>query len=317
MTSAYEIPSWKTEMKELAPNVYGYFQAKGSWFVGNTGLIVGKEYAVVVDSLATFGMNQDFIKEIRKITDKPIRFLINTHHHGDHIWGNHFFPGAAILCQTRCREESIKTGIADPKVLAAAFPGIDFQGIRLTPANVTFEKKMTLYMDEREIQLIYCQPAHTVGDILVNLPQDKILFCGDLLFYYSTPLCLQGSFSGWMETLKTMSDLDPRIYVPGHGPACDQSGLRECLEYLRLVSDEGRKLFESGMDAFDAAQKIHLGNFRKWANWERIAGNLDRLFREFRGEQPDSAVDIPVLRGWMNKLAASGDEVPDLIFLRA
>ena len=306
MATSYEIPTWKTEMKELAPNVYAYFQAKGTWFLSNAGLIVGKEYAVVVDSLTTVGMNQAFIREIRKVTDKPLRFLINTHHHGDHVWGNHLFAGATILCQTRCREEAIKTGIMDPKLLAAAFPGLDFQGIRLTPAHITFEKKLTLYVDEREIQLIYFQPAHTVGDILVYLPQEKILFCGDLLFLYSTPLCLQGSYAGWMESLQAMADLNPRIYVPGHGPQCDQGGLQECREYLRLVYDEGRKLLESGMGIFDAAQKIHLGRFKKWGNWERIAGNLDRLSREFKGEQPNTEVDTPLLVGWMRKLAASG-----------
>jgi cyclase len=109
-----------------------------------------------------------------------------------------------------------------------------------------------------------------------------------------------------MEIMQAMADLNPRIYVPGHGPHCDQSGLQECREYLRLVYDEGRKLFESGMGVFDTAQKIHLGRFKKWGNWERIAGNVDRLFREFKGEQPNTEVDIPLLIGWMNKLAASG-----------
>ena len=85
MSAEYTVPSWESGVKQLAPNVYAYIQAKATWYWSNAGFIVGKDYVVVVDSLATVGLTQKFRDEIRKVTDKPIRYLINTHHHGDHL----------------------------------------------------------------------------------------------------------------------------------------------------------------------------------------------------------------------------------------
>lgn len=306
MSMSYEIPTWKTEMRELAPDVYAYFQAKGSWFLNNAGLIVGKEYAIAVDSLATVGLTRTLIDEMKKVTDKPIRFLVNTHHHGDHIWGNHLFTEAAIICHTRCREEALKSGIMDPDMLALVFPEFDFHGIQLTPPHITLEKGLTLHIDDREVQLIYFKPGHTVGDIIVYLPREKIVFAGDLLFLYSTPLAFEGSFAGWIESMDAMADLDARSYVPGHGPLCGKEGLQECREYLTLIYNEARQRFDAGMSTSDAARDINLGRFKKWANWERIIANLERLYREFRGEEPTSEIDLAALIGQMNELAASG-----------
>lgn len=306
MSTAYGVPSWETEMKQLASNVYAYVQAGGSWFRSNAGLIVGREYAVVVDSLATVGLTQTFIDEMRKATDKPLRYVINTHHHGDHIWGNHLFSGADIVCHRRCREEALKAEITDPDMLGMMFPDFDFHGIAATPPDITFEKQFTLYVDEREIQLIYYGPGHTVGDIIVYLPQESIVFAGDLLFLYSTPLAMEGCFAGWIEIMEALGNLNAKTYVPGHGPVCGKEGVMESGEYLALIWEEARKRFDRGMSVDAAARDIDLGRFKKWVNWERIIFNLERLQREFGGEEPTSELDAADIMGRMIALAASG-----------
>lgn len=306
MSTTYEVPSWETGIKEVAPNVYAYIQAKCSWFWSNAGLVVGNDYVLVVDSLATVGLTQTLIDDIRKVTDKPIRYLVNTHHHADHIWGNHLFTEANIICHHRCREEAIKTGIMDPDMMGTVFPEFDFHGIQVTPPHITFEKQLTIHLDEREAQLIYYWPGHTVGDVIVYLPQEGVVFAGDLLFLYSTPLAMEGSFSGWIEIMEALASLDAKTYVPGHGPLCGKDGVMECHEYLVMIRDEARKRFDRGMSVDEAATDIDLGRFKKWANWERIIANLERLQREFRGEEPTSEIDIAALMWRMNELAASG-----------
>lgn len=198
MTTPYEVPTWETGMREVASNVYAYFQSKGSWFLSNSGLIVGSDWCIVIDSLGTVGFTQTLLGEVKKITDKPVRYLVNTHHHGGHIYGNHLFTGASIICHLNCREEMLRAGVPEPARLSQVFPGFDFAGIRTTPPDITFENQLTLHLDEREVRLLYYKPGHTTGDIVAWLPQDSVVFAGDLLFLYSTPTVYAG-FVRWLD----------------------------------------------------------------------------------------------------------------------
>jgi cyclase len=250
---------------------------------------VGKDYVVVVDSLATVGLTQRFKDEIRKITDKPVRYLINTHHHGDHTYGNHVFAGATVISHDYCRHEITGAGTMDPNLLNAIFPEFDFQGIAATPADITFDRQLTLHVDGREVRLVHFGPGHTVGDIIVHLPQEGIIFAGDFIFLYSTPLGMEGSFAGWLKNLDAMAKLNARVYVPGHGPVCGVEGLNLCREYLVLVRNEAKKRFDKGMTVDETAKDIDLGQFKQWPNHERILLNVERLWREFRGEDPTTS----------------------------
>ena len=286
MDKEYTVPTWESGVKQLAPNIYAYIQAKATWYWNNVGFIVGNDYVVVVDALATVGLTQKFRDEIRKITDKPVRYLINTHHHGDHTYGNHVFAGATIISHDYCRREVIEAGIMDPVLMNTIFPEFDFQGIAATPADITFDKQLTLHMDGREVRLLHFGPGHTVDDIIVHLPEEDIIFAGDFIFLYSTPLGMEGSFAGWLRNLDAMANLGAQTYVPGHGPVCGAEGLNLCRDYLVFVQREAKKRFDKGMTVDEAAKDIALGQFKQWPNRERILANVERLWREFRGEDP-------------------------------
>jgi cyclase len=286
MSKKDAVPTWESGVKQLAPDIYAYIQARATWYWSNAGFIVGKDYVVVVDSLATVGLTQKFKDEIRKITDKPIRYLVNTHHHGDHTYGNHVFAGATIISHDFCRHELVKTGMMDPGLLNTIFPEFDFRGIAVTPAHVTFDKQLTLHVDGREVRLLHFGPGHTVDDIIVHLPEEGIIFAGDFIFLYSTPLGMEGSFAGWLNNLDAMAKLGAQTYVPGHGPVCGMEGLNLCRDYLVFVRSEAKKRFDKGMTVDEAAKDLDLGQFRQWPNRERILLNLERLWREFRGEDP-------------------------------
>ena len=301
-----EVSAWKTGLSEFAPGLYAYIQTKGTWFVSNTGLIVGKEDAIVVDSLANEEMVEEFISDIKRVTNKPIRFLINTHGHGDHIWTNHFFPQAKVICQSECREMTVEDMKVPPKSYEPMFPEINFEGAKVTLQDITFEKELTIYQEGREIRLVYSGLAHTKGDIFVYVPESGIVFCGDLLFYRCTPLALMGYVSGWIDTMDLMAGLDARVYVPGHGPATDKEGLLESREYLVHIRDEARKRFDVGMDAFEAARDIDLGKFSGWADSARIVANVERLYSEFREEEPGAPLDVMAILPKMMSLVEGG-----------
>ncbi len=286
MNKEYTVPTWEPGIKQLAPNIYAYIQSKATWFWSNAGFIVGKDYVVVVDSLATVSLTRKFRDEIGKVTDKPIRYLINTHHHGDHIYGNHVFAGATIISHDYCRRDVIQAGVMDPNALNSMFPEFDFRGITATPADISFDKHLTLHMDGREIKLLHFEPGHTAGDIIVYIPEDGIIFAGDFIFLYSTPVGMEGFFAGWLRNLDAMAKLGAQTYVPGHGPVCGLEGLNLCRDYLIFVQREARKRFDEGMTVEQAAGDIDLGQFSRWPDRDRILFNLERLWREFRGEEP-------------------------------
>ncbi len=300
MAQKNKIPTWKTEMKEISPGVYAYIQAGGGWFISNSGLIVGKDYAIVVDSLTNISLTETLIEEIKKVTDKPVRYLINTHSHGDHIWGDHLFKGASIISSTKCREEIAREPeYPDVSAYAKVLPHIDFKGVKHTVPDITFDSKLSLYQEKREVQLIHNGTGHTPGDAIVYLPGEGIVFAGDILFYYCTPLCAIGSILGWIKYLDMLLGMDAKIFVPGHGPVCGKEALIDSREYFSLLYNEGRKRFDMGMTAAEAAKDIDLGRFQDWSNWRRVGTNVDRLFRELRGEGP--AAD---LSGFITELFA-------------
>jgi cyclase len=308
MSAEQTVPTWEPGVKQLAPNVYAYLAAKATWYWSNAGFIVGRDYVVVVDSLSTVGLTEKFKDEIKKVTDKPVRYLINTHHHGDHTWGNHLFAGASIISHGNCRHEAIATGVIDPGLLNTIFPEFDFRGIAVTPADITFDRQLTLNMDDREIKLLYFGPGHTIGDVIVYLPEERLIFTGDLIFLYSTPLAMEGSVSGWISDLDAITKLEANTYVPGHGPVCDIKGLNLCRDYLALVRNEAKNRFDKGMSAVEAAKDIDLGNFKMWPNRERILANVERLWREFRGEDPaTSKLDIGDVFFRMATMAQTGE----------
>ena len=308
MNKEYAVPTWEPGVKQLAPGIYAYIQSKATWYWSNAGFIVGNDYVVVVDSLTTVGLTQRFKDEISKITDRPIRYLINTHHHGDHTWGDHVFAGATIISHDCCRREVTEAAIVDPNLLNTIFPEFDFRGIAVTPADITFDKRLTLHMDGREIRLLHFGPGHTVDDIIVHLPQEGIIFAGDFIFLYSTPLGAEGSFAGWIKNLDAMAKLGARTYVPGHGPVCGAAGLKQCRDYLLLVRGEARKRFDKGMTVDEAAKDIDLRQFKQWPNHERILFNLERLWREFRGEDPTtSKLDTAEIFMRMDTMARAGE----------
>jgi cyclase len=274
-----DIPKWKTEMRQLASHSFALIQAKGSWGLSNAGLIVSDNHAVVIDTLNSNSVAETFIKEIKSITDKRIQYIVLTHSHPDHLRGSLLLPEAFTICHNKCYEELKEMSrLSGSEVL----PGVQLDFIKAVASlnYITFENIITLCLDKLDIKLHYYGLAHTNGDILVHFQEDGIVFCGDLLFLYSTPIALRGSIRGWIETIKKILELDASIYVPGHGPPCDRNGVKKCQEYLLYVYDEAQKSFAAGIQPREAAARIPLGEFRQWADPERILGNVRSVYRE-------------------------------------
>lgn len=304
-------------LSQIGESTHAFLQPDGGWGWSNSGLIVGDGESVLVDTFFDLANTRELLDAIAATADRPIRTLVNTHHNGDHCWGNQLVEGATIVGHRLCREEmaavqpaflsSIKNsedGSASLDYLRNSFAAFDFDGIEVTPPTVTFEDTMSIHLGPHEIQLMYFGPCHTLGDIAVWVPDERVLFAGDLLFYGSTPLVWEGSLHNWIHTVDALIGLRPEVVVPGHGPVTDADGLRAMQEYLRLVVTEGTRLKEQGLSPIEAARSIDLGDYTDWADSERLALNLMRLWLHLDGKPPEERINAIEAFGAMADLAA-------------
>ena len=282
------IPTWKSGLQEIAPDVFAYIHGRAGWDVCNSGFIVGGDGVMVIDAMMVANQVRPYLEEIRKVTNKPIRYVVNTHHHVDHSFGNQFYLPTEVVSHRGCREQLIDRG-ADVDMLSQRWPQYreDWVQTRLTPASITYEDKMIVHLGDRVIELLHPGPAHTYGDTLVYLPEEKVLFTGDVAFHYLTPLAYDGHVSNWIRVANgILKYLDAVTLMPGHGPVSGKEVVGKTLRYLRLVKRTSRLHFARGDSVEETSRAMRLGEYADWVEPERVITNVQRLYQEFRGELP-------------------------------
>jgi cyclase len=284
-------------VEDLGGGVFAYIQPDGSWFLNNTGIVTGAASTVLIDQCGTEDRGRAFLAAAAARSRGPLHTLVNTHHHGDHTFGNAVMPpGTAIVGHSACRREVVATGTA----ITALFHGPEWGEIGVRPPNVTFEDRLTLWVDELELQLIHFgTPAHTTNDVVVWIPEHSVAFTGDLVFNGSTPFALQGSVAGWIETCNRLAALGAQTLVPGHGPVAGPDAIGEVRAYLELVMDTARTGLAAGVTPLDAAKELDLAAFAELTDPERIVGNLHRAYHELNGAPRGAPLDLVPIAGEM------------------
>ena len=293
------------ELRQVARDVYACLQPDRGLGWSNSGL-VNRGGGLVVDTFWDLPHTRRLIDTYARVCPERARRVVNTHHNGDHCWGNQLFAGSEIighrLCAAYFGKESPQTmqavrdggGFGNPALaeFARALGEYDFSGIELTPPTTLIEERLDLDLDGIAVELLYVGPAHTAGDVIVHLPAERVVFTGDVLFRLCTPIGWEGSFAKWIAALERIEALAPEFVVPGHGPLCGVEGPREMRAYLEYVRGESKRLFDAEVPAAEAARRIDLGPYAEWTEPERIVFSVERAYREFRGEPYDAAVDV-------------------------
>jgi len=281
------IPSWTTELRRLAPDVYAYTQATGPGVnnasLSNAGVIVGPADMAAIDALGPPIHVKAFRAAAMKATGKTFGRVVNTHHHRDHTNGNCFFTGAEIVAHEFCRQATIRQGIPARPYPERPQWQEGMSELRLAPAGTTFTTSMTYRYGDIDVQLLSMGPAHTFGDIVAYLPRHRILFAGDIAFCYVTPAAHSGHVTKWIAAIDRILAMDVDVIVPGHGPIGTKKELAETRAYLELMAREVRRRYDAKMPPGQAAADIDMGRFAAWTNPERNAWNAVRLYAEFSG----------------------------------
>lgn len=303
------------ELREIGRDVYACLQPDRGLGWSNSGFI-NRGGGLVIDTFWDLRRTQALIEQYARVWKDRAQRVVNTHHNGDHCWGNQLFAGAEIIGHRLCaaafgreRPEAMQAlrdsgGFGDPalKPFADALAAYDFSGIELTPPTTLIDDRMDLDLDGAAVQLLYAGPAHTAGDVIVYVPEQHVVFTGDILFRLCTPIGWEGTYAKWIDALDRIIALEPEVVVPGHGPVCGREGAREMKAYLTYVRGESRRLFDAGLSALEAAKRIDLGPYAGWTEPERLIFSVERAYREFRGEPFDAPIDIAAMARGMYEL---------------
>jgi glyoxylase-like metal-dependent hydrolase (beta-lactamase superfamily II) len=217
--SAADLEEKKVSFDKLSDHAYAY-TAEGD---PNTGIIIGDDAVMVIDTQATPVMAQDVIRRIREVTDKPIKYVLLSHYHAVRVLGATAYEPEQIIASQDTHDLIVERGEFDKASEIGRFPRL-FQNVESVPAGltwptITFTGKMTIWLGSVEVQILQLGRGHTKGDTVAWLPKEKILFSGDLVEFDATPYAGDAYFQDWPQTLDNIAALAPEKLVPGRGAA--------------------------------------------------------------------------------------------------
>ena len=217
--SQADLEEKKVSFTQLSEHAWAY-TAEGD---PNTGIVIGDDAVMVIDTQATPVMAQDVIRRIREVTDKPIKYVVLSHYHAVRVLGASAYEPQHIIASQDTYELIVERGEADKASEIGRFPRL-FRNVESVPPgltwpSITFTGKMTLWLGKLEVQLLQLGRGHTKGDTVVWLPQERTLFSGDLVEFDATPYAGDAYFQDWPQTLDNVAALKPLALVPGRGAA--------------------------------------------------------------------------------------------------
>jgi len=306
------------DLVRLSDDAYAAIALPGGDAAANAGFVITDKWVCVFDSHLTAEAAKELIGEIRKLTQLPIRYLVNSHYHADHSHGNQAFPENVELISSHAAwqgqlnkdlpqlqryqqllPEQIERLRKELNAPASAMRADEIRqelqqreqflsrirGLEIVLAGITFDRTLSLRTLNREVQLLFLGRGHTDGDIVMWLPEERILFAGDLVSNGALPNLMDGFSKDWIDTLAAINKMKPEVIIPGHGPTSDDAMVSTLRDYLQDL----RKTVKSGMDKGatleDLLRSIPIpARFKEFRGQQFYPGNIERIYRELLDE---------------------------------
>lgn len=287
---------------EVADNVWAAISPNRGLSWANAGYI-NRGKGLIYDTF----FDLPHAQELRNFTieqgGRAPLYNVNSHGNPDHNWGNQIFDDSILIMH----EKAVAEGLADDPLmweklvttggdggpghtwLCQQFKGFDLHGIHWKDPDITIKENTTIHLNDTEVQLLSVAPAHSAGDVLVWLPKEKVVFCGDVVFGGAIAYSAEG-MRLWNKALSFIVDeLKPEVVVPGHGGICTSDFVKECGAYFDMVQEEFEKHFDPELSPLEIAKKCDVSPFLHHLQPERLVVNIRTLYNDRMGlsNKPD------------------------------
>jgi len=271
---------------EVLKNVYTIVDGEG--VDSNTTIIITTEGVIVIDTRPTPTEARKVLEEIRKLTDLPIVYTINTHYHGDHTFGNQVFKNSkTIIAHKNVRDTLIKSGQNHLSLFKTfGLPGMD--EVKVTPPNIVYEKGMEIWLGGYRLQLLYHGKGHTNGDTIIFIDQLRTVITGDLVFNKKIPYMADAYIEEWIESLNYIELLKNETVIPGHGPIGGRPTIIAMKHYLIDLKEhvlQQLKDKKSLEETQNAVEPILRKKYKDWKHPDWIKGNIERAWLEYSSKE--------------------------------
>ncbi|NVK32444.1 MAG: MBL fold metallo-hydrolase, partial [Gammaproteobacteria bacterium] len=261
----------------------------------NTGVIIGDDSVMIVDAQATPRLAHKVVECIRSVTDKPIKHVVLSHYHAVRVLGASAYDASEIIASDKCLGMIHERGQEDWDSEFQRFPRL-FQGHESIPGltwpTLTFERKMTVHLGHRRVELMHLGRAHTAGDIVAWVPDEQVMFTGDIVEYHSACYCGDGHFNDWGNTLDAIASYRPRAIAPGRGDALvgDEmvgQAIENTRDFVESTYRPAAQVAARGgslKEAMAAVREVCDPKFSDYAIYEHcLPFNVARAFDEAKG----------------------------------
>ncbi len=280
---------------EVGDGVFAYLQGDGGWGWSNAGLVTDGESSLLVDTLFDMSLTRTMLDTMRPITDNvPIGTIVNTHANGDHCYGNGAVDAAEIIASESSAREmdevpaSMLAGLLEmaPEMgevgayFERIFGAFRFSEVEPAPPTRTFTESLTIDVGGISMDLVEVGPAHTGGDVIVEIPNRDTVFTGDIVFNGGTPVVWAGPFGNWIAACNRIIDAGWSTIVPGHGQLATADDVQTLRDHLVWLLDEVRPRQAAGMSVDETINDIDLGEWADLGDSERLAVNVDTAYAE-------------------------------------
>jgi len=256
---------------KLSDHAYAY-TAEGD---PNTGIIIGDDAAMVIDTQATPVMAQDVIRRVREVTDKPIRYVVLSHYHAVRVLGASAYQPEHVIASRDTYDLIVERGEHDMKSEIERFPRL-FRAVESVPGltwpTMVFEKRLTIWLGKLQVELLQLGRGHTKGDTVAWLPQEKIMFSGDLVEFGATPYTGDAYLGDWPATLDAIAALAPDKLVPGRGaslqdPAAVKAGLDGTRSFVTAMYEHVKRGAQAGKDLRTVYRETYEALKPRFGDW--------------------------------------------------